>query len=177
MCTASYEANPDGIATAYFVNHRPSPPWHPERTPNAFFCKPGATVSDRVRALVENVGNLVVRMIDEFQDKGLLGPDENNEIVVTGGGSELDYLLQYIADVSGRTLHRMSTREATARGAALAALVHAEKLPSTREFTKEPPKKSYQPERTERRRRYMMWQKLEHDLLHGLLPSTVEVEL
>jgi glycerol kinase len=176
MSTASYEANPDGIASAYFVNHRPSPPWHPERTPNASFCKAGATVADKVRAVVENVGNLIVRMIEELQDKGLLGPGENNEIVVTGGGSELDYLLQYISDVSGRTLHRMPTREATARGAALAALVYSEKLPSTREFTKEPPKRSYQPDRPERRRRYMMWQKLEQDLFHGLLPSTVEVE-
>jgi glycerol kinase len=176
LCASSYEAHPDGIATAYFVNHRASPPWHPERTPNALFCKPGASIADKVRAIVENVGNLIVRMIEEFQDKGLLGPDENNEIVVTGGGSELDYLLQYISDVSGRTLHRMPTREATARGAALAALVYTEKLPSTRQFTKEPPRKTYQPEGPERRRRYMMWQKLEHDLFHGLVPSTVEVE-
>ena len=176
MCVSSYDARPDGIATAYFVNHRASPPWHAERTPNALVCKPDATTADKVRALVENVGNLIVRMIEEFQDKGLLGPDENNEIVVTGGGSELDYLLQYISDVSGRILHRMPTREATARGAALAALMYTENLPSTRDFTKEPPRKTYQPERVERRRRYMMWQKLEHDLFHGLVPSTVEVE-
>ncbi len=176
LCERSYEAQPEGIATAYFVNHRPSPPWHPERTPNALFCKPNATIADKVRAIVENVGNLIVRMIEEFNDKGLLGPDENNEIVVTGGGSELDYLLQYIADVSGRTLHRMPTREATARGAALAALIYAEERSSTRDFTTEPPRKSYEPTHPERRRRYLMWQKLEHDLLHGRLPSTVEIE-
>ena len=176
MCVSSYDARPDGIATAYFVNHRASPPWHAERTPNALVCKPDATTADKVRAIVENVGNLIVRMIEEFQDKGLLGPDENNEIVVTGGGSELDYLLQYISDVSGRILHRMPTREATARGAALAALVYTENLPSTRDFTKERPRRTYQPERFERRRRYMMWQKLEHDLFHGLIPSTVEIE-
>jgi sugar (pentulose or hexulose) kinase len=115
-------------------------------------------------------------MIEEFHDKGLLGPDQNNEIVVTGGGSELDYLLQYIADVSGRTLHRMPTREATARGAALAALVATEKLPTAREFTRELPKKSYPPQHPERRRRYIAWQKLEHDLLHGLLPQSVQLE-
>jgi len=176
QCERSYAAHPEGIATGYFVNHRPSPPWHPERTPNALFCKPNATIADKVRAVVENVGNLIVRMIEEFHDKGLLGPDENNEIVVTGGGSELDYLLQYISDVSGRTLHRMPTREATARGAALAALIYTEKRPTTREFTSEPPRKSYQAVHSERRRRYMMWQKLEHDLLHGLLPSTLEIE-
>lgn len=177
LCAKSYEEHPEGIATGYFVNHRPSPPWHPEKTPNAIFCKSGATTADKVRAIVENVGNLIVRMIEEFNDKGFLGPDENNEIVVTGGGSELDYLLQYISDVSGRTLHRMPTREATARGAALAALVYTENLSSTREFTNEPPRKSYHPAKSERRRRYLVWQKLEHDILHGRLPSTVDVEL
>lgn len=176
ICERSYKEHPEGIATGYFVNHRSAPPWHPERTPNALFCKPGATIADRVRAIVENVGNLIVRMMEEFRDKGLLGPGENNEIVVTGGGSELDYLLQYISDVSGRTLHRMRTREATARGAALTALVYAEKRSSTREFTKEPPRKSYHPTNTERCGRYIKWQKLEHDLFHGLVPDTVEVE-
>jgi glycerol kinase len=176
MCAASYNNNPDGIATAYFVNHRPSPPWHPERTPNVMFCKTQATVADKVRAVVENVGNLVVRMIEEFQDKGLLGPDTHNELVVTGGGSELDYLLQYVSDVSSRVLHRMPTREATSRGAALAALIYAKGLPSTRAFTKEAPRKSYHPSQPTRRRRYLVWQKMEHDLFHGSLAPGAEVE-
>ena len=177
MCVASYDVNPLGVATAYFVNHRASPPWHPQRTPNVMFCKPGATTADKVRAVVENVGNLIVRMIEEFQDKGLLGPEKNNEIVVTGGGSELDYLLHYIADVSGRVLHRMPTREATARGAALSALIYSHDLPTTREFTKELPRKSYQPTNPERRRRYLMWQKMEQDLFNSALPSQAEVEV
>ena len=177
MCVASYDVNPHGVATAYFVNHRASPPWYPQRTPNVMFCKPGATTADRVRAVVENVGNLIVRMIEEFQDKGLLGPSENNEIVVTGGGSELDYLLHYIADVSGRVLHRMPTREATARGAALSALIYFNNLPSTRELTKEIPRKSYPPTTPERRRRYLMWQKMEQDLFNKALPPQAEVEV
>ncbi len=177
MCAASYEAHPLGVATAYFVNHRATPPWHPQRTPNVMFCKPGATTADKVRAVVENVGNLIVRMIEEFQDKGLLGPQENHEIVVTGGGSELDYLLQYISDVCRRTLHRMPTREATARGAALSALVYANNLPTTRAFTKELARKSYSPNTPERRRRYLMWQKMEQDLFNNALPPNVEVEV
>jgi len=176
MCQKSYDENPQGVATAYFVHHRPSPPWFPQRTPNVMFRKSGASPADEVRAVVENVGNLIVRMIEEFQDKGLLGPDTNNEVVVTGGGSESDYLLQYISDVSGRVLHRMPTREATARGAALAALVYTKGLSSTRVFTKEAPRKSYHPSHPERRRRYLAWQKLEHDLLHGTLMPGVEVE-
>ena len=176
MCVASYDCNPSGVATAYFVNHRPSPPWHPQRTPNALYCKPEATTADKVRALVENVGNLIVRLIEEFQDKELLGPDTNNEIVVTGGGSELDYLLQYISDVSGRTLHRMPTREATSRGAALAALMYTRRLDSTRAHTDEAPRKSYQPTLPERRRRYLMWQKMEQDLFNGTLAPGVDLE-
>ena len=176
MCEKSYEAHPHGVATAYFVHHRASPPWYPQRTPNVMFCKQEATPADKVRAVVENVGNLIVRMIEEFQDKGLLGPDTNNEIVVTGGGSEADYLLQYISDVSSRVLHRMPTREATARGAALAALVYAKGLPSTRDFTKEAPRKSYQPTNPERRRRYLMWQKMEQDLFQGNLAKGAELE-
>lgn len=176
MCDASYSNHPSGVATAYFVNHRASPPWYAQRTPNAMFCKPEATTADRVRAVVENVGNLIVRMIEEFQEKGLLGPDTHNEFVVTGGGSELDYLLQYISDISGRVLHRMPTREATSRGAALASLLYMKGFTSTRPFTKEAPRKSYHPSRPERRRRYLAWQKLEHDLLHGTLMPGVEVE-
>lgn len=176
MCAASQDVHPLGVATAYYVNHRPSPPWHPETTPNVMVCKPGATTADKVRAIVENVGNLVVRMIEEFQDKGLLGPDTNNEIVVTGGGSELDYLLQYICDVCGRTLHRMPTREATARGAALAALMWLQKLSHTRDFTKEAPRKTYRSTAPDRRRRYLMWQKMEQDLFQGALPPQAEIE-
>ncbi len=176
MCDASYSNHPSGVATAYFVNHRASPPWYAQRTPNAMFCKPEATTADRVRAVVENVGNLIVRMIQEFQEKGLLGPDTHNEIVVTGGGSELDYLLQYVSDISGRVLHRMPTREATSRGAALASLLYMKGFTSTRPFTKEAPRKSYHPSHPERRRRYLAWQKLEHDLLHGTLMPGVEVE-
>ena len=176
MCDTSYDSNPTGVATAYFVNHRPSPPWHPQRTPNVMYCKPGATTADKVRAVVENVGNLLVRLIEEFQEKGLLGPDTNNEIVVTGGGSELDYLLQYVADVSGRVLHRMPTREATSRGAALAAMMHTKDLDSTRAHTKEEPRKTYNPINPDRRRRYLVWQKMELDLLHGKLAQGAEIE-
>ena len=176
QCVAACERDPLGKATAYFVNHKASSPWFPERTPNVIVSKTEATVEDRVRAVVENVGNLVVRMIEEFADKGVLGPDSTNELVVTGGGSELDYLLQYIADVSGRTLHRMKTREATARGAALSALMYATNVVDARRFTQEEPAKTYRSDAPDRRRRYLMWQKMEQDLFHQKLPPLAEVE-
>ena len=176
QCLAAFQREPFGKATAYFVNHRASPPWFPQRTPNVMVCKPEATSEDRVRALVENVGNLIVRMIEEFADKGVFGPDSTHELVVTGGGSELDYLLQYIADVSQRTLHRMKTREATARGAALSALMYSKNISDPRVFTKEEPAKTYRCDAPDRRRRYLMWQKMEQDLFHHALPPHAELE-
>lgn len=176
QCEAAAQRDPRGKATAYFVNHRASPPWFPQRTPNVMVCKPDVSSEDRVRALVENVGNLIVRMIEEFADKGVLGSDTIHELVVTGGGSELDYLLQYISDVSHRTLHRMKTREATARGAALSALMSSMNLSDPRAFTFEEPAKTYRSESPDRRRRYLMWQKMEQDLFHGALPSHAELE-
>lgn len=176
LCESSYRDAPMGRAIAYLVHHRPTAPWYPESTPNVFVCKPEATTADRVRAVVENVGNLVARMIEEFADKGLLGPDINNEIVVTGGGSDLDYLLQYLADITGRTLHRMKVREATARGAALAAIMQKHNLTSARDLTAEAPAKSYRTENPDRRRRFLMWCKLEQDLLNKALPPHAEVE-
>lgn len=176
MCEESYRNNPSGVAIAYFVNHRALPPWYPERSPNVVVAKGEATTADRVRAIVENVGNLVARMIEEFEEKGVLGSGVDGEIVVTGGGSELDFLLQYISDISGRTLHRMKTREATARGAALGAMVHGGEIASIRALTQESPQRTYRSEHPERRKRYLMWQKLEQDILNRGLPVHAEIE-
>jgi sugar (pentulose or hexulose) kinase len=137
-------------------------------------CKPGATVADRVRALVENVGNLIVRMIEEFSDKEALSA--TSEIFVSGGGADLDFLLQYISDVSGRTLHRLSMREATAIGVARAAQAGIEGGFGANARQSEDVSASYRPTASARRRRYLMWQKLEHDLLHKTLPLQAEIE-
>jgi len=176
MCEESYRNNPDGVAIAYFVNHRALPPWYLERSPNVMLAKANATTADKVRALVENVGNIVARMIEEFEEKGLLGSGIDGEIVVTGGGSELDFLLQYISDISGRTLHRMKTREATARGAALGAMVAGGELDTIHALNQEAPQRTYRAERPDRRRRYMMWQRLEQDTLNRRLPSQADIE-
>jgi sugar (pentulose or hexulose) kinase len=136
--------------------------------------RPEATVADRTRAIVENVGNLLTRMLEEFSEKGVL--EAETEILVSGGGSDHNYLLQYLSDVSGRTLHRLPVREATARGAACAARAGLRGLadpfvPSVEEVVV-----TYRPTSPDRRRRYMMWQRLEQDLLNARLPSHAEVE-
>jgi hypothetical protein len=95
----SYEANPLALATAYFVNREVSTQqtakesW-PQGMPNVMVCKPNAEVCDRARAIVENVGNLLVRMLEEFSEKDLLGDRFPAEIDIAGGGSELDLVGQ-----------------------------------------------------------------------------------
>lgn len=177
LCEGSLAENPDGLAIAYFVDHRAASPTAPDPMPNVMVCRPGAAVRDRARAVVENVGNIIVRMLEEFSDKKLLGDTFPAEINVAGGGSELDYLLQYIADVSGHTLCRLKTREAGARGAALSAWMHlnsefdAASLNSSEELAR-----AYRCQTPERRKRFLMWQKLEQDILNKRLPAQAEIE-
>jgi glycerol kinase len=174
LCEAAYREHPLGRATAYFVGHREVPEW-PDGVPNVMVCKPDATDADRARALVENVGNLFVRMLEEFADKGLLG-EGACEIDLAGGASELDYLIQYIADVSGHTFHRLAVREASARGAALAAWMATRGRPDAFPLNSDEPVKTYHCQEPERRRRYLMWQRMEQDVLRNSLPPHAVIE-
>jgi glycerol kinase len=176
MCKAAATTNPAGLATAYFVNRRAALPSYPDGVPNVIVCKPGATEADRARAVVENVGNLIVRMLEEFADKGLLGDSFPCEIDIAGGGSEVDYLVQYVADVSGHIFHRMAEREASARGAALCAWMHEKRDADISKLNTESPVKTYHCENPARRRRYMMWQRMEFDVLNKSLPPHAEIE-
>jgi glycerol kinase len=176
LCKVAAETNPPGLATAYFVNRRALMPNFPDGVPNVTVCKPGATEADRARAVVENVGNLIVRMLEEFQDKGLFGDVFPAEIDIAGGGSEVDYLMQYIADVSGYVLHRMRERDASARGAALCAWMQPHNTSDISVLNQENPSKTYRCVNPERRRRYMMWQRMEFDVLNRSLPAHAEIE-
>jgi len=175
LCEAAYQANPAGLAIAYWANKEPAPTW-PHGVPNVTVCKPGASTADRVRAVVENVGNHIVKMLSEFSDKGLLGVGESAEIDVAGGGSELDYLMQYIADVSGYTLYRLPTREAGARGAALAAWMSLYSQPNAHAFNTASPTKTFTCSYPERRKRFLMWQRMEQDVVRNQIPASAEVE-
>lgn len=176
LCDESCRDQPAGLATAYFINRQdPSPVW-PQGVPNVMVCKPGATIADRARAVVENVGNIIARMLEEFSDKGLLGEGSTAEIDVAGGGSELPYLMQYVSDVTGHTLHKYKEREAGARGAAIGAWMFEH--PEEREcpLSGNEVATVFRCENPERRKRYLMWQRLEQDVLRKSLPPSAEIE-
>jgi sugar (pentulose or hexulose) kinase len=176
QCEAAWKANPAGLAIAYWRGKEPLLPTWPKGIPNVTVCKPGAQMVDRVRAVVENVGNLIVRVIEEFADKGLLGEQLPTHIDLSGGASELDYLMQYIADVSGHTLHKLPAREAGARGAALAAMMSVYPGADVKALNNTSPIKTYRCLDPDRRKRYLMWQRMEQDVLNHRIPPQAEVE-
>ncbi len=176
LCESSLAECPEGRAIGYFVGHRAASPSSDAKLPNVMACKSGASVADRARAVVENVGNIIVRMIEEFSDKGLLGRSVPAEIDVAGGGSETPFLLQYVADVSGHALCRLPSREAGTRGAALCAMMHGQQGLEAAGLNSEGAEHVYRCERPERRRRHMMWLRLEQDVMRGTLPPHAEVE-
>lgn len=177
LCQESFKETPAGRAIAYFVHHRPAPPRKPAGAPNVLVTRPESTDADRARAIVENVGNLILRMFDELYEKKYFESFEGKEIDVAGGGSELTYLLQYLADCTGMTFNQLPQREATARGAALCARISAEGSFDVTPFNVSKPLRKFVPENAERKRRYMMWQKLENDTLNDALPPHAYIEL
>jgi len=176
-CETSFKAHPEGKATAYFVNHRTHLPQWPNGLPNVLATKPDATDADRVRAVVENVGNIVLRLFEELDSKGLFGEEKKPVTLdVAGGGGEFPYLLQYLSDCSGITLQRLPDREAGARGAALAALVSQQGNFEIEKYNSRESVETYKPINTERRKKYLVWQRLERDVLDDKLPPHVLVE-
>lgn len=176
ICDEAFAAHPAGLAISYWVDKRfPSPVW-PHGVPNVTVCKPEATTRDRVRAVVENVGNLIARVIEECAEKCLLGERFPAEIDVAGGGSDVEYLMQYVADITGHTLNRLVTREAGARGAALAALSSVHPNIDIRKLNRAEVLKTYRCIDPDRRKRYLMWQRMEQDVLNKRLPGHAEIE-
>jgi glycerol kinase len=174
LCEDSYNHVPAGLAIAYWTHKDLVIDAWPTGVPDVMVCKPGATMQDKVRAVVENVGNLIVRLLDELAEKELLGERFPAEIDVAGGCSEVDYLMQYIADVSGHTLHKRASKEAGARGAALAAMYSLHPDCDLGKCNDESAVKVYRCQTPERRKRYQMWQRLEQDVINNRLPPHAE---
>jgi glycerol kinase len=177
VCQRIYEANPAGLATAYWVNRDTVNSNWPKGLANITVCRAGAGLADRVRAVVENVGNLIVRMMEECAEKGLFGERFPAEINVSGGGSGSQYLMQYIADVSGHILHRLDARDAGTRGAAIAARMSVygqSELPKLVLGTGA--STTFMCTNPERRKRYMSWLRMEQDALNRSLPAHAEIE-
>jgi glycerol kinase len=177
LCNQSLRETPAGRAIAYFVHHRAAAPRKPGGVPNVLVFRPESTDADRARAIVENVGNLILRMFDELHEKGYFQSLEGQQVDVAGGGSELSYLLQYLADCTGMTFNQLPDREATARGAALCARISDEGTFDVRPYNQSKPLRKFIPDNPERKRRYLMWQKLENDTLNDTLPPHAHIEL
>jgi glycerol kinase len=177
LCQQAYETNPNGLATAYWTNREPVKPAFPDGVPNVTVCRPGAQLADRVRAVVENVGNLIVRMIEECHEKGLFGESFPIEIDLSGGGSASEYLTRYIADVSGHTLRKIvEARDVGAFGAACAAWSATYPQHDIKNFVAEERVTLYPCQNPERRRRYLAWLRMEQDALKGALPPHAEID-
>lgn len=93
---------------------------------------------DFVRAVVENLAGFVIQNVIDLQRLKVL-PAHGVKIAVTGGISEIDYLLQYIADCADVEVVRFGSRESTARGAALAAMISRGKIEDPRSCNHEAP--------------------------------------
>jgi sugar (pentulose or hexulose) kinase len=115
-------------------------------------------------------------MIEECAEKGLLGERFPAEIDVAGGGSASDYLMQYVADVSGHLLHRRDARDAGARGAAIAAWMSVYAQGEPQQLASTGGTVTFTCVNPDRRKRYMSWLRMEQDVLRRTLPAHAEIE-
>lgn len=112
-----------------------------------------------VRALIENIGNFVAQDIEEMLALGVL-TREHQPIPVSGGLSDLDFLMQYIADVSGVELARLGSREASARGAAIASMQSFQRTFSRVALPRPQISRTFRRENEEARMRFQQWRAL-----------------
>ncbi len=123
-----------------------------------------------VRGLVENIGNFVSQNIVDLIRKGILRP-EHRPLVVSGGLSDLDFLMQHIADTSGVELTRLASREASARGAAIAAMHSASRSRARGAFPRSRESKLFKPSVSTANERFGRWQRLREQVLAGEAPA------
>jgi glycerol kinase len=95
---------------------------------------PGTDKHDVVRSVVEGIAYLVGDPLDLIRKKGF----NITEIRASGGLSNIDWLLQFQADLTGARVLRMEDTEATALGAAIgAARASGIELPGRLKVSKE----------------------------------------
>lgn len=113
-----------------------SPAWKKE-IPPVIENWDGAEKSSIARAALENVAGFVIENMEA------LIPDNQSALMVSGGLSKSNYLVQFIADATGKTLYRSDSPNASARGAALLAMGDSEgDFNRSLEFKMVTPKKS-----------------------------------
>lgn len=141
-----------------------SPYWRPS-LPGLVSAWDGSKGPALVRALMENIGNLIASNIIEI---GRMFKIERKVVYVSGGLSGLASLLQYISNMTGFELIREPESEATAIGAARAAIVASGKKLNVRPFKAAPGTAVYKPsENAAQNARFQKWQQLRDLSLQG----------
>lgn len=126
--------------------------------------------SELVRGLIENIGNFVAQNIIGLSKLGILTA-EHYPLVVSGGLSDLDFLMQHISDCSGVALARLASREASARGAAIASMQHLNRGRTRGSFPRSREIKLFQPSSSQAQQRFERWQELRDKVLKNETPS------
>jgi glycerol kinase len=167
------KAKPDAAVAFLPLGGADTPAWRYDLP-----CLASAPINERspefAKAAIEHIGfSIANHIIGMRKSPGLL--DGLTSIVVSGGLSDLNYLMQFIADVSEVELVRLSSREGGARGAAIAALTQTLggkiSLPrdrAVRTFTPHPHKHS---------QRLNTWKKLREQAWSGSFESSQLVSL
>ncbi|MBX7143107.1 MAG: hypothetical protein K1X79_01515 [Oligoflexia bacterium] len=119
-----------------------------------------------VRAVLENIGNFLAQNMLALQQAEIIPPGQGS-IAVSGGLSDLDYLMQYISDVTGFNLVRLGSREAAARGAAIAALQHYLKGRGKLPLPRDQERRIFAPQDPKPRARYEAWMAIQEQARAG----------
>ncbi|MCB0333067.1 MAG: hypothetical protein KDD55_06175 [Bdellovibrionales bacterium] len=136
---------------------------------NFVICDPSTSKPQLIAALLENMGNFLLEDLETFSSHGLLS--SSHSLLASGGISQSDYLLQYLADCSNRTFERALFPHAGALGAAFSS--------AQKRLIPAPPKMStFIPQNTDRAKRYKEWCAVRDALFcgqHGAYRSLDEV--
>jgi len=133
-----------------------APHWLSEARTTILGLGPSTSRADIVRAAVEGVAFLVRDIIEAMRSGGRV---RIKRLEASGGGSRIESLVQAQADLTGLTIQRSETTEATARGAALLAGVGCGWWPSPSAVPKLRAGKIFRPRMTEAElnERYAIW--------------------
>jgi glycerol kinase len=150
-------------------------PNYPHTTPDVVITKGEVSANAELRGYVDNVGNFILEMIEQLEAYRLIFTAGSRELNVSGGGSDVSYLLQYIADCANVTVRKFDDREATARGAALLSLARGDDIDDLVAMNSHRSMQSFEPKHIERREKYLKWKKLRSEILAGRIPPMAKV--
>jgi glycerol kinase len=155
-----------GVFAFLFFNGSGSPYW--KESPSFSLGWKSASRAAKVRAALESLGGFISNSLLMLASERLLRRDKQR-ILVSGGISNCDYLLQFIADVTGFELIRKKEQHSSARGAAIAAMISkgaatfplSLNLPTSVEI--------FSPKNSPSLERFKAWKVISDDILHDRL--------